>query len=54
METSKFDDFTIFHYEDIYKKLANEEIDIWADVRDGADVDVADLPLSIVSVTEFK
>ena len=54
MESSKFSSFTQSDYDAIYAKLADNEIDIWPDVRNGVDVNVSDLPKSVTVVTEFN
>ncbi|MCL1976184.1 MAG: BMP family ABC transporter substrate-binding protein [Firmicutes bacterium] len=53
MTSSKFANFTQADYDAIYAKLAAKAIDIWADVRDGADVNIVDIPKSIVIVNEY-
>jgi basic membrane protein A len=54
METSKFKTFSQEDYDAIFAKLAADEIVIVKDVKDGAPVTIADLPLSIVKVTEVQ
>jgi len=53
MATSKFSQFNQAAYDAIYAKLAANAIDIWGDVRNGADVSIADIPKTIVVVNEY-
>jgi basic membrane protein A len=54
IDTSKFNTFSQEDYDEIFAKLAADEIAIVKDVADGAAVTLADLPLTIVKVTEVQ
>ncbi|MCL1816802.1 MAG: BMP family ABC transporter substrate-binding protein, partial [Clostridiales bacterium] len=53
MASSKFSQFTQADYTAIFAQLAAKAIDIWADVRNGADVSISDIPKNIVIVNEY-
>jgi basic membrane protein A len=54
MASSKFTSFSKADYDAIYAKLTKNEIDIWPDVRNGADVSVSDLPKTITVIQEIN
>ena len=54
MATSKFKSFSKSDYDAIYAKLASDSVDIWADVRNGNDVSISDIPKSIADIQEIN
>ncbi|MDR0326538.1 MAG: BMP family ABC transporter substrate-binding protein [Oscillospiraceae bacterium] len=53
MSTSKFETFKQSDYDIVFAKLQDGAVDIWGDMRNGADVSVSDIPKSIVIVNEI-
>ena len=54
METSRFTDFTLEQYDDIFAQLKGGDIEVKGGIVDGNEITIADLGLSIVQVTEVN